>query len=142
VHRPILHVERQSIGPWDEAGLLSETMSSRGDTPKIIIIAVSTAGALLLVINITLITCYLIRRRKKKCMEEGKDRMSPGWRNKNPARLGVLFRSASVRFSLRVLCADFPPGRLETLEATRWEKAEGGYGEIDFLPTSFAGIDF
>ena len=37
----------------------------------IIIIAISTAGALLLVLNLALVTCYLIRRRKKKCMEEG-----------------------------------------------------------------------
>ena len=46
-------------------------MSPRGDAPKIIIIAVSTAGAVLLVLNVALIACYLVRRRKKKCMEEG-----------------------------------------------------------------------
>ena len=57
-------------GPWDEVSAVTDPLLERGDAPKIIIIAVSTAGSILLILNVVLITCYLIRRRKK-CMEEG-----------------------------------------------------------------------
>ena len=49
----------------------ADLLLTRGDSPKIIIIAISTAGALLLLLNLALVLCYVIRRRKKKCMEEG-----------------------------------------------------------------------
>lgn len=57
----------------DEFNLLSsaDSLFTRGDSPQIIIIAVSTAGSILLVLNIILVACYLSRRNKKKAMEEG-----------------------------------------------------------------------
>ena len=67
---PMLHVAAW-LGPWDDASLLADTSVTRGDSPEIIIIAVSTAGSTLLLLNIILITCYFVRQRKKKCMEEG-----------------------------------------------------------------------
>jgi hypothetical protein len=56
-------------GPDDDMN--ADLLLTRGDSPKIIIIAISTAGAVLLVLNLALVICYLVRRRKKKCMEEG-----------------------------------------------------------------------
>ena len=49
----------------------ADLLLTRGDSPNIIIIATSTAGTLLFVLNLALVLCYVIRRRKKKCMEEG-----------------------------------------------------------------------
>ena len=61
-------------GPWDDENdnLLADPLLTRGESPKIIIIAVSTAGSVLLILNVILVACYLVRRRKKKCMEEGR----------------------------------------------------------------------
>lgn len=56
-------------GPDDDMN--ADLLLTRGDSLKIIIIAISTAGAVLLVLNLALVICYLVRRRKKKCMEEG-----------------------------------------------------------------------
>uniref|UniRef100_A0A0N8CD86 Down syndrome cell adhesion molecule n=1 Tax=Daphnia magna TaxID=35525 RepID=A0A0N8CD86_9CRUS len=61
-------VKARTSSPDDDMN--ADLLLTRGDSPKIIIIAVSTAGALLLVLNVALVLCYLIRRRKKKCMEE------------------------------------------------------------------------
>lgn len=73
--RPNLHVcecePYLRAGPDDDPGMNADLLLTRGDSPKIIIIAISTAGALLLVLNLVLVICYVIRRRKKKCMEEG-----------------------------------------------------------------------
>ena len=62
-------------GPWDDenVNLSADPLLTRGESPMIIIIAVSTAGSILLILCVILVVCFLVRRRRKKCVGEGTD---------------------------------------------------------------------
>lgn len=51
--------------------VVDETLATKGDIPRIIIITVSVVGTSLLILNIVLVICF-VRKRRKKRLEEGR----------------------------------------------------------------------
>ena len=114
----MLFVPCRRAGPYDElsANVLSDPLFTQGDSPKIVIIAVSAAGSVLLILNIVLVACYLTRRRKKKTMEEGLLCVL--------FCLFVFFRLLALHcFACCLVCSKSREKRRRRIEAQKWLEA-------------------
>jgi amino acid transporter len=57
------------IGEGDLQQVIPDILLGKGDIPRLVIIGVSVTGALLVLLNVGLVACFIYRKRKKRLRE-------------------------------------------------------------------------